>query len=63
MTWVPVTDMDCSLMTSVTSPFLNLEVHRLSGGFTQTGSPILYGLWTSPRLDRHMPSIPFIQSL
>ena len=47
MTRVPLTDMDCSLMTSVTSSFLNLEVHRLSVGFTQTGSAILHGLRTS----------------
>ena len=50
-------------MTSVTSSFVNFEVHRLSGGFTQRGFPILYGPQISFRLDGHMPSVLFIRTL
>ena len=48
-TWreVPLTNMDCSLMTPVTQPFLKLDMHRLLGSFTPTGFPILYGLCIS----------------
>ena len=59
-TWrrVPLTDTDCSQRTLETRPFFKLEVHRLLGGFTQTGSPILYGLCISLQLGRHTLSIP-----
>ena len=56
-TWhkVPFNDTDCLLKTPVTHPFLKLEVHRLLGGFTQKGSPILYRLRISLRPGGHNP--------
>ena len=64
-TWhgVPLTDTNWSLTTPVTRLFSRLEVHQLLGGFTQTGSPILYGLRISLRPSRHTPSIPLIRIL